>query len=205
MFKDGCIDSTDLELALEEPLPAAPEALPQEACHLVEYYRKTNPGKRSRTSIDIHLQRQIQAITDQWNEEFSRIGIYDIAAVVVDVRTGEVLSYVGNANPRRKRPGADVDIARSPRSTGSILKPFLYCAMLQEGELLPNTLLPDIPMNLGGFSPQNFNRQFDGAVPASEALARSLNVPAVYMLKKFGTLRAFADTWRGRMHSAGCH
>ncbi len=80
MFKDGCIDSTDLELALEEPLPAAPEALPQEACHLVEYYRKTNPGKRSRTSIDIHLQRQIQAITDQWNEEFSRIGIYDIHA-----------------------------------------------------------------------------------------------------------------------------
>ena len=203
MFKDGCIDSTDLELALEEPLPAAPEALPQEACHLVEYYRKTNPGKRSRTSIDIHLQRQIQAITDQWNEEFSRIGIYDIAAVVVDVRTGEVLSYVGNANPRRKRPGADVDIARSPRSTGSILKPFLYCAMLQEGELLPNTLLPDIPMNLGGFSPQNFNRQFDGAVPASEALARSLNVPAVYMLKKFGTQRFLEVLRRCGMTSLG--
>ena len=203
MFKDGCIDSTDLELALEEPLPAAPEALPQEACHLVEYYRKTNPGKRSRTSIDIHLQRQIQAITDQWNEEFSRIGIYDIAAVVVDVHTGEVLSYVGNANPRRKRPGADVDIARSPRSTGSILKPFLYCAMLQEGELLPNTLLPDIPMNLGGFSPQNFNRQFDGAVPASEALARSLNVPAVYMLKKFGTQRFLEVLRRCGMTSLG--
>lgn len=203
MFKDGCIDSTDLELALEEPLPAAPEALPQEAYHLVEYYRKTNPGEKSRTSIDIHLQRQVQAITNQWNEEFSRIGIYDIAAVVVDVHTGEVLAYVGNANPHRKRPGADVDIARSPRSTGSILKPFLYCAMLQEGELLPKTLLPDIPINLGGFSPQNFNRQFDGAVPASEALARSLNVPAVYMLKKFGTQRFLEFLRRCGMTSLG--
>lgn len=189
MFKDGCIDSTDLELALEEPLPTVPEALPQEAYHLVEYYRKANPGKRIRTTIDMHLQKQVEAIANQWNEEFSRIGIYDLSAVVVDVRTGDVLAYVGNANPDRKRPGADVDIARSPRSTGSILKPFLYCAMLQEGEMLPNTLLPDIPINLGGFSPQNFNRQFDGAVHASEALARSLNVPAVYMLKKFGVQR----------------
>lgn len=203
MFKDGCIDSTDLELALEEPLPTAPEALPQEAYHLVEHYQKTNPGEKSQTTIDIHLQRQVQAITDRWNEEFSRTGIYDIAAVVADVHTCEVLAYVGNANPDRKRPGADVDIARSPRSTGSILKPFLYCAMLQEGEMLPNTLLPDIPVNLGGFSPQNFNRQFDGAVPASEALARSLNVPAVYMLKKFGVQRFLEVLRRCGMTSLG--
>ncbi|MCD8079685.1 MAG: penicillin-binding protein 1C, partial [Bacteroides sp.] len=73
----------------------------------------------------------------------------------------------------------------SPRSTGSILKPFLYGAMLQEGELLPHTLLPDIPMNINGFTPQNFNKQYEGAVPASEAVARSLNIPTVHMLRRY--------------------
>ena len=186
LYQRGKIDSLDLALACDEPLPAEPVQLPQEAHHLTEYYWKTAPGKRITTTIDINLQRQVQAIADQWNLELSGEGIADLAAIVIDVRTGETLAYAGNANPKRKRPGSEVDIIRSPRSTGSILKPLLYCAMLQEGEILPNTLLPDIPINLSGFSPQNFNRKFNGAVPASEALARSLNVPAVHMLRKFG-------------------
>ena len=93
---------------------------------------------------------------------------------------------MGNASQHRARPGRQVDIARAPRSTGSVLKPLLYCALLQEGSILPNTLLPDVPINLNGFSPQNFDLQFYGAVPAAEALARSLNVPAVHMLRDFG-------------------
>lgn len=112
-----------------------------------------------------------------------------------DVRTEETLAYVGNADPDRKRTGSEVDIIRSPRSTGSILKPILYCALLQDGEILPNTLLPDVPVNINGFSPQNFNRRFDGAVPASEALTRSLNVPSVHMLRRFGVPK-FLDLLR---------
>ena len=193
--KKGYIDEQDLELALDEPLPDNPVALPTDARHLTEHYARTAPGKRTRATIDIHLQRQVQDVTDQWNDEFSVNGINDLAAVVLDVRTGELLAYVGNADPDRKRPGSDVDIARSPRSTGSILKPILYCALLQDGEILPNTLLPDVPINLDGFSPQNFNRQFNGAVPASEALARSLNVPSVHMLRKFGVPK-FLDILR---------
>jgi len=184
--KRGKISDAELGLAIDEPLPSEPVALPQEARHLTEHYCKTAPGERSRTAIDIHIQRMVQATADQWNEEFSRSGAKDLAVVVEDVHTGEVIAYVGNANPDTPRPGSDVDIARSPRSTGSILKPILYCSLLQEGTILPNTLLPDIPVNIGGFSPQNFNRQFAGAVPAGEALARSLNVPSVHMLRKEG-------------------
>lgn len=195
LCKHGHIDSLDLALACDEPLPSEPMALPQEAHHLTEYYWKTAPGKRTRTTIDINLQRRVQAIADQWNNELAQTGISDLAAVVEDVRTGETLAYVGNANPSRKRPGSEVDIIRSPRSTGSILKPILYCSLLQEGEILPNTLLPDVPINLNGFSPQNFNRQFNGAVPASEALARSLNVPSVHMLRRFGVPK-FLDILR---------
>ena len=88
-----------------------------DARHLTEYYSKISKGERVRTTIDIHLQRQVQEIADQWNDEFSITGINDLAAVVTDVKTGDILAYVGNADPDRKRPGADVDIARSPRST----------------------------------------------------------------------------------------
>lgn len=195
LYERGHIDSLDWVLACDEPLPDKPVALPQEAHHLTEYYWKTCPGKRIRTTIDINLQRKVEAIADQWNDELSQTDIRDLAVIVKDVATGETLAYVGNANPSRKRPGSEVDIIRSPRSTGSILKPILYCAMLQEGEILPNTLLPDIPINLNGFSPQNFNRQFNGAVPASEALSRSLNVPSVHMLRRFGVPK-FLDILR---------
>lgn len=195
LHERGHLDSLDLELACDEPLPTEPVALPQEARHLTEYYWKTSPGKRIRTTIDINLQRRIQSIADQWNDELASSGVNDLAVIVKDVRTEETLAYIGNANPERKRPGSEVDIIRSPRSTGSILKPILYCALLQEGEILPKTLLPDVPININGFSPQNFNREFNGAVPASEALARSLNVPSVHMLRRFGVPK-FLDMLR---------
>ncbi len=195
LYERGHLDSLDLALACDEPLPLKPVALPQEARHLTEYYWKTSPGKRIRTTVDINLQRRVQAIADQWSGELATIGIGDLAVIVKDVRTEETLAYVGNADPDRKRPGSEVDIIRSPRSTGSILKPILYCALLQDGEILPNTLLPDVPININGFSPQNFNRRFDGAVPAYEALTRSLNVPSVHMLRRFGVPK-FLDLLR---------
>ena len=120
LFARGCMDETDYALACDEPLPAEPYPLPREAVHLTGHYCQANPGERIRTSVDIHIQRQVQAVADRWNDEFSLTGVSDLAAVVIDVRTGEVLAYVGNANPNRKRPGSDVDIVRARRSTGSI-------------------------------------------------------------------------------------
>ena len=93
------------------------------------------------------------------------------------------------------RGGYAVDIIRRPRSTGSILKPLLYAAMLEDGALTPRMLLPDVPTHYEGFSPENFDRQYRGAVRADEALAHSLNIPAVRMLKTYGVAR-FADVLR---------
>lgn len=120
------------------------------------------------------------------SKEINRSDIRNLAILVIDIRTNQVVAYCGNVNFERKQSGNQVDVIQAPRSTGSILKPFLYYAMLQEGSLLPHTLLPDIPININGFTPQNFSLQFEGAVPASEALARSLNIPAVTMLQKYG-------------------
>ena len=183
LLEHGDIGADTYESALEEPLPEAPLPLPAYAPHYVESCPK---GVRTRTSLRIGLQKAVSAVVDRQSDDLAKEGVADLAAVVMDNRTGEVVAYVGNASPYRERPGVQVDIAASPRSTGSILKPFLYEAALEEGLILPRTLLPDIPVNLGGFAPQNFDRQFYGAVPAAEALARSLNVPAVFLLRQYG-------------------
>lgn len=186
LYKKGKIDSLDWVLAIGEPLLAEPRPLPSLAPHLVDGYYLSDRGKSVTTSVDRDMQRTVENITSRWNRELSRSGIDDLSAVVIDVRTGDILSYVGNSSPERKRPGSQVDVVRSPRSTGSILKPFLYCALLQDGEILPRTLVADTPININGFTPQNFDMQYSGAVSADEALARSLNVPAVHMLRSFG-------------------
>ncbi|MDY0231630.1 MAG: penicillin-binding transpeptidase domain-containing protein, partial [Candidatus Saccharicenans sp.] len=114
-------------------------------------------------------------------------GIRNLAVVVVDNKKGGVVAYVGNVGKARSFDSAQyVDIAQSPRSTGSILKPFLYGLMLQEGLINPEMLVPDIPTRYEGFRPKNFDRQFRGAVPAKTALAWSLNVPAVRLLHQYG-------------------
>ncbi len=189
LFEKGYMDSTDHYLAVSEPLPQEPQALPRYAPHLTDHYYKTMRGRTVTTDIDLGLQASVSNICDRWNATLSSGGVADLSAVVIDVHSGKMVACIGNSRPSDGRPGAQVDIVRSPRSTGSILKPFLYCAMLQEGELTPDMLLPDIPVNINGFSPQNFDLQFEGAVPAGKALARSLNVPAVYMLRRFGVPR----------------
>ena len=207
----GLINIDDYETACSEPIPDAPKALPSFASHLVDDfasgqdngcgkffssvididgkpapYGKTS-GRMVHTSIDIHLQRHIEGILARRGDDLAREGIADLAAVVIEVATGRVLAYCGNASPERKRAGVNVNIARSPRSSGSILKPFLYCDALDDGTILPYSLLADTPVNINGFTPQNYNLTYDGAVPASQALSRSLNVPTVHLLKAFGT------------------
>ncbi len=186
LLEHGDLDQDSYEAALSEPLPDAPLPLPSYAPHFVESCPR---GVQTHSSIRYSLQRAVETAVNRKSDEMAREGVADMAAVVIDNTSGAVVAYVGNASPDRERPGVSVDIASSPRSTGSILKPFLYAAALQDGVILPETLLPDIPVNMGGFAPQNFDRQFYGAVHASEALARSLNVPAVFLLRSYGVPR----------------
>lgn len=187
LMESGKIDSTDCSLAISEPIPDKPLPLPEYAYHLTEHISGgSGHGQENVTGIDIGMQTRTSMILERWNNTLKEKGINDLSAVVIDIHDGSILAYCGNARPDEDRPGAKVDILRSPRSTGSILKPLLYCALLQEGGILPKTLLPDIPVNINGFSPQNFDLKFYGAVPADEALSRSLNVPAVHMLRKYG-------------------
>lgn len=186
LYKKGYLDEIDYELAVSEPLPYSPHTLPQIAPHLVTKIYLERKGEHIISTIDKHQQELTETILERWNAEFAQNGINNIAALVIDIDKNEVIAYCGNVHFEKNTSGNQVDIIQAPRSTGSILKPFLYCAMLQEGELLPNQLLPDVPVNLTGFTPKNFSFKYDGAVPASSALARSLNIPSVICLRDYG-------------------
>ncbi len=183
----GIIDQTTCELSKEEPLPGAPHSLPQMAPHLLDRSAKEGfQGQVVKSTIDINLQERVNAIIEKHHRILKGNQIENAAAIVIDVPTGNVLAYVGNTSDTSGAlNGNDVDVINAPRSTGSILKPFLFAGMLSDGQILPNTLIPDIPTDLSGYNPQNFTRSYDGAVPARRALARSLNVPAVRMLQQF--------------------
>lgn len=186
LLEKKVIDLSTYELAVTEPLPDEPHPLPQIAPHLVSRFYKERNGQYTRSTIDRGMQTHIEDLAERWSNEFNRSDIRNLAILVIDIPANQVIAYCGNVHFDRKQGGNQVDVIQAPRSTGSILKPFLYYAMLQEGSLLPDMLLPDIPININGFTPQNFSMQYEGAVPASEALARSLNIPAVTMLQRYG-------------------
>ncbi len=186
------IDSLTYALSLEEPLPQEPLPLPNNAPQLTDRMGIENPEKVSQTTIDVHLQKSVSEIVQRHHELLKSNQIFNAAVMVLDVETNEVLAYVGNtAGDGLTDHGNQVDVITKPRSSGSILKPLLYCAMLDEGELLPGTLVADIPTTISNYSPKNFNVTYDGAVSAKDALIRSLNVPAVRLLSDFGQQRFY--------------
>ena len=185
LFENEVIDQTTYELALAEKLPGKPFPLPEITPHLTEKLRNDHKGKQLTSTINYSLQQQINEIARKNHEALRQNEIHNLAILILDVNTLEVLAYVGNS-PTSAEHDHFVDIIQRPRSTGSILKPFLYAAMLDEGSLLPHTLVADVPTSVNGYSPQNFDKEFNGAVPASVALAKSLNVPAVRMLQDYG-------------------
>lgn len=189
----GALSALDLDLALAEPLPNAPMPLPNEAPHLLQTLRSRYPDEfRFETNLDPSLQRAASQMVLEHARALRHERIGNVAALIIDNQTFQVLAYVGNAQwSTRNDGGLAVDIVQRPRSTGSVLKPFLYAAMLDAGLLLPHMLVPDVPTQYSGYVPENFDHAYRGAVPADVALAQSLNVPAVRSLKEYGVERFY--------------
>jgi penicillin-binding protein 1C len=199
----------DLALALAEPLPHEPYPLPRLAPQLVDRFAMSGAGKdggasaRVETTIDASLQERAAEMLARRVERLAEGGVYNGACLVARVDSGEVLAYVGNVPPpalanARDGRGYSVDLIRAERSSGSLFKPFLYAAALEAGELGPRSLLPDLPTRYGSYEPENNLGTYAGAVRADEALARSLNVPFVRLLKAFGV-----DRFRDLLASTG--
>ncbi|WP_286747080.1 penicillin-binding protein 1C [Roseivirga sp. UBA1976] len=183
----GHLSATDLSLALAEPVPEKPEELPQWSAHFTDFLVKRGySGRQIKSGIDMHVQKSVVGVLKAHHQLLKTDGINNAAALVLDVRQNKVLAYAGNVEGAGREHQEFVDVIQAPRSTGSLLKPLLYASLLSEGQILPKTLVPDVPVFYGDFAPQNFTKTYDGAVHADMAIARSLNVPAVEMLKTYG-------------------
>lgn len=204
LYHEKVIDQLTYELAVKEPLPQKPYNLPQIAPHLLQRIAKTDEGKRIKTTVAISLQNRVNQIAQQYYNQYKQNEVHNLAIMVIDIQNRNVISYVGNS-PTDKDHDKDVDIIGAPRSTGSVLKPLLFASMLDEGELLPNTLVADIPTQISGYSPQNFNLTFDGAVPAQRALSRSLNIPSVLMLQEHGVNKFYELTQKLKLRNINQH
>jgi penicillin-binding protein 1C len=191
LAKEKVIDKNTAQLAMLEPVPNQPVPLPQEAPHLLSRFKSDFAtleieSTRLTTTIQGSLQKNVTNLLKRHHELFKANGINNAAALVLDVSSGHTLAYVGNvydtSDPELE---SYVDMIKSLRSPGSTLKPLLYAGMLNDGFILPNSLIQDIPTQIGGYTPQNYDLGYDGAIPASRALSRSLNIPAVKMLQQY--------------------
>lgn len=173
---------TELDVYQAEPLPRGKKSLPHLAAHLLQ--RSTQPELQ--TTLDKGTQIQVKRILDERATQWERLQIMNAACLVVSIKTGDVKAYVGNVLPESGKPGRQVDLIKSSRSPGSLLKPFLYAQAIKRGLILPHQWLPDYPIYIQGFAPSNFNKTFQGVIPADRALASSLNVPFVHLLNEYG-------------------
>jgi len=185
LLAEAIIDSTSYQLAIIEDIPEEQISFPKQTQHLLYNRHQHASGKIHHSTINERLQNRAGDLLNQYVQKLKANQIHNAAALIVDWQKQEVKAYIGNANSGAEH-GEDVDIIRSVRSPGSLLKPILYANALNEGLISPKQLLTDIPIFYEGFSPKNFDHQYYGAVKADDALARSLNIPFVNLLRDFG-------------------
>lgn len=187
LFENKVIDEATYRLSVQEQLPQKPYPIPQITPHLLaRAIAEHGSGKLYKSTINKNLQLQADELLNKHIAGLSSNQIFNACVIVSENSTGNVLAYVGNSSSKNNEHQNFVDIINAPRSTGSILKPFLYAFMLNEGKILPWSLIEDVPTQIGSYGPKNFNLTYDGLVPANNAIARSLNVPAVKMLIDYG-------------------
>jgi penicillin-binding protein 1C len=192
----GFLDGAGRRLAVQEPLPSGETSFPQLAPHLAERMRirvenTAAEGGYVRTTLDLDLQRRVEEVTAFHASVLSRLGIHNTAVLVVENRSGKARAYVGSQDWNDVDHNGQVDGVSAVRSTGSLLKPFLYALAMDEGAFLPRTLIRDVPSHYGPFTPQNPDLRYNGLVSVREALIRSLNVPAVHVLQEYGLQRFY--------------
>jgi len=182
--------------ALQEPVIASTLRDPLLAPLLAERLRRAAQGHlRIDTTIDSQAQQSVELLLA------NRLGglppHVSMAALVVDNASLEVRAYAGSADFLDNERFAHVDMVRASRSPGSTLKPFLYGQALDEGLIHSESLLADVPQSFSGYQPGNFQQSFHGPVSVSEALVKSLNVPAVEVLDRLDPVRFVAQLRRG--------
>lgn len=183
----GLIEELTLQLALLEPIPDRFHRFQSHAPHMARRLRQIYPNQPIlRTTIDAPLQKKCNQLASMYRQRYSVYGINNLAMLVADTQTGAIKSYVGSPDFFDFNHGGQVDGVMAWRSSGSILKPFLYALSMDEGLITPESFIHDLPTYFDGFSPRNASREYHGVATARDALVQSLNIPAVRLLNAYG-------------------
>ena len=181
-------DQAAIADAQNEPLRAYRREAPQQAPHLARRLRAEYPNTPIiHSTLHTTAQATAEQLVQRYANRLRGYNIHNSAVLIVDNRSQEVVAYVGSAEFDNAFDGGQVDGIRAVRSPGSALKPLLYGLAFDAGIITPKTKLADVPTNFGGYQPDNYDRRFNGPVTAEFALANSLNIPAVALLKELGT------------------
>ncbi len=195
------LSPAELHLNQEAPMELAVDRAGWDNYHYVrallqepELRRHVAPGGIIRTTLDLYLQREAQAILRSQVGELKKFDVHHGALVVLQNQTGDVLAYVGSPD-LANLPAGQVDALRIQRQPGSALKPLTYALALQRGHSLADPL-PDIPSyyktGLGQYLPRNYGQDFSGPRLMREALANSLNLPAVALAEDLGVEEVYS-------------
>ena len=183
----GIIDKETYQLSILEPIPETSVPFQIHAPHLAQFLIDKYKGQfLFQTTIEKDIQVNSEKLVKQHSGFLENKGIYNSSVLVVETQTGKVKAFIGSQDFFDFKNKGQVNGVFAPRSSGSILKPFLYSLCMDEGILLPQTKIKDVPSFYGSFSPANADLSYGGIVSAQQALIRSLNVPAVRLLYTFG-------------------
>lgn len=193
MRTQGVWPDKAVQEAIEEPVWLFPRQMPQLAPLFSRRVLASSRNEKVVTTLDAGLQRQLEDLALNWKSRLPPRS--SLAIVVVDHTNMKVRGWVGSADITDDSRFGHIDMVSAIRSPGSVLKPFVYAMALDDGLIHPASLLQDVPRRFSDYRPGNFDSGFHGPVSASEALVRSLNLPAVQVLEAYGPKR-FAATLR---------
>lgn len=193
LYKKNKIDKKTYQLAILEPSPNRIYRFKIRAPHLTQKIHSDNTDtKIIETTINTDIQDYTEFLCKQHIAYLRRKGVQNGAALVLETKSGKVKAYVGSQNFFDFDGLGQVNGILAPRSSGSILKPFLYALSIDDGIIIPQTLIKDVPTYFDAFSPHNADEKYNGIVSAKEALIRSLNIPAVRLLNTYGVYRFYS-------------
>lgn len=175
----------EIQDALAEPLTASRGTVPHYLPHL-SYKLKQQGGDIVRTNIVMHTQMKTEKLVEDYVRTLRLKNIKNAAAVVIDNKTHKVIAYVGSSDFQDTTDGGQVNGAAAVREPGSTLKPLLYALCIDEGLETPKMIVTDVGVNYAGYSPENYDKKYNGYVTVEYALEHSLNIPAVKSLKMLG-------------------
>lgn len=192
LYRQSVIDSITCELSVGEQLPLSGR-IPFEAPHFSELALRSTNEDLIYTTLDKKKQKDVETIINRYTRNYRDYGVVNMAALVIDNSTCEVVAYIGSQGYEDTLNSGRVDGVKALRSSGSLLKPLLVARAFDRGPWLNESRIQDVPTYYGAFSPSNANEDFQGVVTIEQMLVQSLNVPAVRLLYDYGQSDFYHD------------